>query len=80
MPRYDLYFSGRRVGAIGITHPVLITVEADNEMAAALKAYDTHEHIAGGVNGVRVSLAYERKVCPVCGQPINSAPCQAQHP
>jgi hypothetical protein len=37
---------GRTVGAIGIRYPVSITVEAESENEAKLKAYDTHEHIS----------------------------------
>ena len=36
---------GRTVGAIGIFHPVEVTVEADNPEAALIKAYDTIEHL-----------------------------------
>lgn len=36
---------GRRTGAIGIFYPDSVVVKADNEKAAYLKAYDTHEHL-----------------------------------
>ena len=36
---------GRRAGAIGIFYPDSVVVQAENEEAAHLKAYDTHEHL-----------------------------------
>lgn len=39
--------SGRRVGAIGITHPIAVYVEADNADAALIEAYNYIEHLAG---------------------------------
>ena len=36
---------GRRAGAIGIFYPDRVVVQAENEKAAHLKAYDTHEHL-----------------------------------
>ena len=36
---------GRRVGAIGIFYPGSVVVQAENERAAHLKAYDTHDHL-----------------------------------
>ena len=36
---------GRRAGAIGIFYPGSVVVQAENERAAHLKAYDTHEHL-----------------------------------
>jgi len=36
---------GRRVGAQGIFYPDSVVVQAENEKAAHLKAYDTHEHL-----------------------------------
>lgn len=36
---------GRRAGAIGIFYPASVVVQAENERAAHLKAYDTHEHL-----------------------------------
>lgn len=54
--RYRLRFSGRKAGALGIGNPGVTTeVEADNPKEAALKAYDTHEHIWGGADGVLVT-------------------------
>ena len=34
---------GRRAGAQGIFYPDSVVVQAENEKAAHLKAYDTHE-------------------------------------
>ena len=36
---------GRRAGAIGIFYPDSVVVQAENERAAHLKAYDTHDHL-----------------------------------
>ena len=36
---------GRRAGAQGIFYPDSVVVQAENEEAAHLKAYDTHEHL-----------------------------------
>ena len=36
---------GRRAGAQGIFYPDGVVVQAENEKAAHLKAYDTHEHL-----------------------------------
>ena len=36
---------GRLVGAQGIFYPDSVVVQAENEKAAHLKAYDTHEHL-----------------------------------
>ena len=36
---------GRRAGAEGIFYPDSVVVQAENEKAAHLKAYDTHEHL-----------------------------------
>jgi hypothetical protein len=47
MPRYRIEFVGRQVGAIGVTYRQVVEVEAENEEAAGLKLYDTHEHIHG---------------------------------
>ena len=36
---------GRRAGAQGRFYPASVVVQAENERAAHLKAYDTHEHL-----------------------------------
>jgi|TARA_R110002124_G_scaffold49184_1_gene144506 hypothetical protein len=36
---------GRLSGSQGIFYPDSVMVQAENEKAAHLKAYDTHEHI-----------------------------------
>ena len=36
---------GRRAGAQGRFYPDSVVVQAENEKAAHLKAYDTHEHL-----------------------------------
>jgi hypothetical protein len=44
--KYVATFSGRKVGALGVWSRFTVEVEADNKEAAALKLYDTHEHIS----------------------------------
>ena len=56
--RYWLGFYGRKRGALGICHPCETVVEAESETEARTKAYDTHEHITGGVDGVDVARIY----------------------
>lgn len=46
MKTFECYFTGRKVGAIGAFCEFIVTVEAENEDAARLKLYDTHEHIS----------------------------------
>lgn len=54
MNKYTFVFRGKRVGAIGAFGEFTVTVEAENETAARLKLYDTHEHITiWTVNGVK---------------------------
>ena len=36
---------GRRAGAQGRFYPASVVVQAENERAAHLKAYDTHDHL-----------------------------------
>jgi len=38
---------GRKVGAIGITHPFTVTVEADTVEEARLKTYEHFESLSG---------------------------------
>ena len=45
MNKYKITFIGRTKNAIGITYQITKIVEADNEVEAALKLYETHEHI-----------------------------------
>lgn len=58
--KYRIEFNGRTIGAIGIFYNIVLEVEAENELAARWKAYETHEHIAGGVDGVRVQLIEDK--------------------
>jgi len=53
--KFRLNFHGRRIGAIGIFYSCSVVVEADNSEDAAWKAYDTHQHIYLGVDGVHVA-------------------------
>lgn len=43
--KWNARFTGRKIGAIGITERVEVQVEAHDMAAARLKLYDTHEHI-----------------------------------
>jgi hypothetical protein len=56
MNRYRLEFRGRGRNAIGALHPIMVVVAAPNYVTARLRAYDAHEHIVGGVEGVRATL------------------------
>ena len=44
--KYHVTFNGRTSGALGVTHPCAVTVEASGEDAAILQCYETHEHIS----------------------------------
>lgn len=44
--KYRITFHGRQLGALGVTSVFTVEVEAENEVAARAKLYDTHEHIA----------------------------------
>jgi len=59
MNRYRLDFYGRRVRALGASGSQVVDVEAANEEEAREKAYETHEHISGGLDGVRVQKIAE---------------------
>ena len=39
------WLKGRRTGAQGKHYPDSVVVQAENEKAAHLKAYETHEHL-----------------------------------
>jgi len=52
--KYSLKFYGRKVGSIGLGQWWLFAVEADSEQQAREKAYETHEHIDGGLEGIEV--------------------------
>lgn len=44
--KYQIHFRGRRIGQLGTQcETITRSVEAADEKAAALMAYDTHEHI-----------------------------------
>ena len=55
--RYEIEFYGTRNGSLNAAYKehVVRTVEADTPDEAALKAYETHEHIPGGSAGVKVT-------------------------
>ena len=46
MKKYKFEFTGRLIGAIGITYLCTKEVYADSIEQAKLKLYDTHEHIS----------------------------------
>lgn len=52
--KYRIIFHGRKIGAIGVSSFQVVDVEAESEEAARHKAYDTHEHIGGGLEGIQV--------------------------
>lgn len=43
---FHLNFSGKRIGALGISYPIAEKVEAVDEEAAWLKMYEKYEHIS----------------------------------
>lgn len=47
MHKFRVSFNGRKIGAIGLFGFHIVEVEAETPEDAALKAYDTHEHISG---------------------------------
>lgn len=57
MKRFRIVFRGCPKGRLNtaMKERVVRVVEAEDEKAAAWKAYDTHEHIWNGVDGVRVT-------------------------
>lgn len=54
MRTFRCSFSGKKIGSLGITILVSLFVKAENEQAARLACYNTHEHIAGGLEGIQV--------------------------
>lgn len=58
MAKYKLAFYGKKKGSVHglFTSLVELEVEAASESDAAMKAYETHEHITGGAPGVKVEL------------------------
>lgn len=56
LTRYRLRFHGRRIGALGIGSDVVLYVWAVTPEEAAREAYESHEHISGGLDGVRVEV------------------------
>jgi len=55
MNKYRIVFHGRKIGALGTSSFQVLDVEAETEDAARWKAYDTHEHISGGIEGVKIA-------------------------
>lgn len=43
--QYEIKFTGRLLGAIGIFYGFTVRVKAENEEKALLELYKTHEHI-----------------------------------
>jgi hypothetical protein len=60
MPFYRVQFHGRKIGAIGIMHPCVVTVESPsaNLEDIRFRLYDTHDHITG------VMVITEDTICP----------------
>ena len=67
--KYLACFQGKERGAIGKSSYFNITVEADDEEAARLKLYDTHEHIE------RLILLYRGKQTVCKHSPEDVARC-----
>lgn len=47
MKTYTAIFTGRQVGAIGITYYIVTEVKGENEEKATIALYDRYEHISG---------------------------------
>jgi hypothetical protein len=45
--KFRVRFTGREVGAIGITYEIETEVEIDIQDAVIMKLYDNYEHISG---------------------------------
>jgi len=45
MKNYTITFTGRKIGAIGITYEIIEHVIAESQNAAILKLYDDYDHI-----------------------------------
>jgi hypothetical protein len=45
MTEYEIAFTGRKKGAIGIFYPIVARRTAENPDAAVLALYDEYEHI-----------------------------------
>jgi hypothetical protein len=45
MKTYIITFTGRKLGAIGLSERFSITLKADNEQDAITKLYEEYEHI-----------------------------------
>ena len=54
MKTFTISFVGKPIGSVHAGSPERVTrkVQAESKQAAQLKAYDTHEHIAGGADWV----------------------------
>ncbi len=64
MRRYRLRFYGRVNGALGLNSMHVVEVEAESFEGAALKAYDTHEHISHPLSVTDVETRESREVSP----------------
>jgi hypothetical protein len=53
MKEFTCVFFGRKKNALGVKYVCEVAVKAENEAKAKLACYDTHEHIWGGVDGIR---------------------------
>lgn len=56
--KYEIKFFGRKIGALGVSGTYTLVVSAGSVEEARLKAYETHEHISGGADGVAAYPAY----------------------
>jgi hypothetical protein len=55
---YEIRFRGCPLGRLTtyLKEDVVLVVEAESVEAAQLRAYDTHEHIVGGVSATEVAI------------------------
>ena len=54
MREFTCVFFGRKKNALGVKDVYEVKVKAEDPVKARLACYDTHEHIWGGVDGIRV--------------------------
>lgn len=57
---YNIKFTGRLIGAIGITYPMQAVVVAESEQAAIAELYETYENVH--------NISVKEENCHACGQ------------
>ena len=79
--RWRIQFTGKLNGSLHALFPDFVTryVDAATSAEARMRAYETHEHIPGGADGVKATevckLGCARDnegMCHVCGKAVDS--------